>query len=51
MALQDFEAERDAQSLPMLQFSHEMGKLEDSPQEMIDLFGVLYGNREDTEAY
>ncbi len=50
-ALAAFEAERDAQSLPMLHFSYEMGKLEDPPQEMIELFGALYGNQEDTEAY
>jgi 2-polyprenyl-6-methoxyphenol hydroxylase-like FAD-dependent oxidoreductase len=43
-ALQAFEDERDTVSLPMLGFSYEMGKLEEPPQEMIDLFVSMYGN-------
>lgn len=50
-ALNGYEVERDLVSLPMLGFSHDMGRLEEPPQEMIDLFVSMYGNQEAIEDY
>lgn len=50
-AMNGYEAARDVVSLPMLAFSHDMGRLEEPPQEMIDLFVSMYGNQEAIEDY
>ena len=49
--MQAYEEKRDSVSLPMLGFSYEMGKLEDPPQEMIDLFVAMASNQEATDSY
>ncbi len=46
-----FEEVRNASSLPLYHFSHDMGKLEPPPQPMIDLFSSLPGNQDDINAY
>ncbi len=50
-SLQEFTVKRDSQSLPMLQFSQQMGMLEEPPEEVIEMFIGLNGNSEDTSAY
>ena len=46
-----FEERRNAASLQLYGFAHDMGKLEPPPQLMIDLFSSLPGNQEDIDAY